>query len=109
MLHTIYDTLRQTTSPRVRRHVKNLPGFHLVASRSFDTDLYSKPYYNDVERLEQASIQTIADWIVTYLKPTSCIDVGCGPAHLSKQLTSLGIDVLGVDISKQACALAAKK
>ena len=98
----LYDRLRVLSPYWLRRWFKNRSWFTPVSRRLFGTDVYSRSYFRDVERLENASVEHIADWIVLALGPARAIDVGCGPGHLMAALKRRGVDPFGVDVSAAA-------
>jgi SAM-dependent methyltransferase len=73
-----------------------------VARTCIGNGVYSASYYDDVERLEGDSVEHLAEWIVTTFMPDRIIDVGCGPGHLMSSLSKRGVDVFGVDISRES-------
>lgn len=102
MLENLYDSLRDRTPPKLRRWIKNQPWFVPVTKAAIGTGVYSKSYYRDVERMEAASVRTMAHWIAENLKPSRVIDVGCGPGHFMQALEAVGIACVGVDVAKTA-------
>ncbi len=105
----IYDKLRRISSYRVRYWFKSQPWFSKLAQWLFGNEVYSKSYYQDVERLEKESVAVLADWIVTALNPGRIIDVGCGPGHLMQALHQRNVDVFGVDVSSASLAIVHEK
>jgi len=87
-----------------------------------DDGFYDREYYtgkkgeNKIDYVESfigRLINRIANYyrakmIKIFLKPKSCLDVGCGTGALVKQMRELGIDAYGVEISKDALNLAHK-
>jgi SAM-dependent methyltransferase len=65
-------------------------------------EVYSASYYDDVERLEGESVEHLAEWIQKTFRPNRIIDVGCGPGHLMLALARRGVNVFGVDISRES-------
>jgi SAM-dependent methyltransferase len=100
----IYDQLRICTPYKYRVWFKRQQWFVPLARLLFGYDAYSRSYCADVERLENESVEHIADWIVENIAPRSVIDVGCGPGHMMEALNQRGVAVYGVDISKAALA-----
>ncbi len=98
----VYDVLRRLTPRRLRGWLKRRRWFMPLLAATVGEQAYSKSYYEDVERLERESVQWMAEWITRYLRPSSVIDVGCGPGHLMAALASRGVRVYGVDISSAA-------
>jgi SAM-dependent methyltransferase len=103
----LYDGLRILSPPWLRRWVKNRAWFTPLSRRLFGSEVYSRSYFRDIERLEGSSVEHMAEWIAARLRPRSAIDVGCGPGHLMAALKRQGVDVFGVDLS--AAALAATR
>jgi SAM-dependent methyltransferase len=95
----IWDTLRAALPYRARRWVKEQKWFLPVSRRVFGNTVYSKTYFQDIERIEGASTQHVGQWIVDHLRPRRAIDVGCGPGLLLDALHTRGVQVFGVDIS----------
>ena len=98
----VYDRLRILTPPQTRTWIKNHSWFVPVSKIVFGNAVYSRSYYDDVERLENVSVVHLADWIRRNLAPSSIIDVGCGPGHLMAELNKWNVKVFGVDISPAA-------
>jgi SAM-dependent methyltransferase len=100
----IYDRLRVFSPPWLRRWVKNRSWFVPLSRRMFGSEVYSRSYFQDIERLEAGSVVHMAGWVMSELRPPPrrVIDVGCGPGHLMAALRERGADVFGVDISREA-------
>lgn len=98
----LYDWLRRNTSAQARGWFKRQKWFMPLTQVLFSTDVYSKSYFEDVERLEKASIIHIASWIKDNINPKTIIDIGCGPGHMMEAFHRLGIRVYGIDISDSA-------
>src|SRR3954465_15501801 len=100
----IYDRLRVFSPYWLRRWVKGRGWFVPLSQRLFGSEVYSRSYFQDIERLEAESVRHIAAWVMSGLQPPPrrVIDVGCGPGHLMAALRDLGTDVFGVDISRAA-------
>jgi SAM-dependent methyltransferase len=96
----IYDQMRRRTSPQLRLWLKNQGWFTPLLPLIFGSTIYSESYYDQIERFEAASVSVIAKWINENLKPTSVIDVGCGPGHFLSALRNHEIRVLGIDYSE---------
>jgi cyclopropane fatty-acyl-phospholipid synthase-like methyltransferase len=96
----IYDQIRRRTTPRMRRLLKTQGWLMPLLSRLFGSEIYSKSYYDQIEQAELGSVEAIAEWISDCLKPSTVIDVGCGPGHLMSALHRRGVRVLGLDYSK---------
>lgn len=101
-----WDVLRRATPPALRRTLKNRRWFTPLASILFGNAVYSRGYYQDIERLEAQSAPRIAEWIASNLAPRSIIDVGCGSGLLMDALRQHGIDVRGVDRSPEGARCA---
>lgn len=99
-----YDVMRRLASPGVRRWIKNQAWFVPVSKRLFGSEVYSDSYFRDIERIEAASVETIAAWIVDRIGPGRAIDIGCGPGHMMKALVDRGVDMVGVDIAEAGLA-----
>jgi 2-polyprenyl-3-methyl-5-hydroxy-6-metoxy-1,4-benzoquinol methylase len=97
------------TPPVLRRWFKERSWFYPVTKRVFGNTVYSKSYYEDVERLEGTSIEHLADWISTNLRAKTVVDIGCGPGHLMDALRRRGAEVFGVDVATAALSAARKK
>lgn len=98
----VYDIVRRSSPIWLRRWVKSQKWFVPLAKRWLGHDVYSRSYYDDVERLETESVEHIAEWIRTTFRPGRIIDVGCGPGHLMSALSRRGTEVFGVDISRES-------
>lgn len=98
----LWDMLRRASPPGLRRWIKNRKWFIPVSERLFGNSVYSRSYYDDLERIEADSAQAIAHWIVEHLSPTRALDVGCGSGLLMNELYARGVMVHGVDLSPQA-------
>ena len=100
----IYDRLRVFSPYWLRRWVKNRSWFVPLSQRLFGSEVYSRSYFQDIERLEAGSVGHMAGWILSELRPPPrrVIDVGCGPGHLMAALRDRGAEVFGVDISGAA-------
>jgi len=105
----IYDLMRRSTDYRTRQWFKRQWWFTPIAKRVFGNGVYSRSYYDDVERIEADSVLHIAAWISKNLAPSRVIDVGCGPGHMMAALATHDIDVFGVDISDAAIERVKKK
>lgn len=105
----IWDNLRAALPYKARRWFKEQKWFLPVSKRVFGNTVYSKTYFADIERLEGATTQHIAQWIVDHLRPKKAIDVGCGPGLLLKALHDRGVEVFGVDISTASLEIVAAK
>ena len=105
----VYDGLRRASPYWLRRWFKNRSWFTPLSQRVFGAEVYSRSYFQDIERLEGPSVEHIADWIADRLRPARAIDVGCGPGHLMAALRRRGVDVFGVDISTEALKATAAK
>lgn len=102
MLRTrAWDVLRRATPPAWRRRLKQHTWFTPVTARLFGHAVYSRSYYDDIERLEAESAPRIAAWIAEHLAPRTAIDVGCGSGLLMDALRRRGIDVHGIDASTE--------
>lgn len=106
---TVWDVLRRVTPVRLRGKIKAYPWFTPVTKALFGNEAYSTSYYEDVERIERASVEHIAIWIVENLKPRRILDVGCGPGHLMAALHRHRVEVFGVDLSRAALTKVAEK
>jgi cyclopropane fatty-acyl-phospholipid synthase-like methyltransferase len=72
-------------------------------------DLYAKiEEYLDFEEEVKYLHNTIKS-LVLEKKPDTHIDIGCGQGEFSKDLNSLGIKTLGVDLSKKQIQIATSK
>lgn len=98
----VYDRLRLLSSRRLRRWIKSQPWFVPVSRVMFGSDVYSDSYYGELERLENPSVQIIAEWVVQHLGPRRAIDVGCGSGNLMAALSQRHVEVFGVDIAEAA-------
>lgn len=98
----IYDRLRLLSNPSVRKWFKSQWWFVPLSRVLFGNAVYSDSYNADIERIEKESVEHIADWIVSEIRPKRIIDVGCGPGHLMAALHRRGVEVYGVDISDAA-------
>jgi SAM-dependent methyltransferase len=96
----VYDQVRRWTTPRMRYYIKQQGWIMPLLLKLFGSEIYSKSYYDQIERAEVGSVDVIAEWICTALAPSTVIDVGCGPGHLLAALHRRGIRVLGIDYSK---------
>jgi SAM-dependent methyltransferase len=100
--HYVWDSLRRVCPGKLRRWIKSRQWFYPVSVIVFGNAVYSKSYYEDVERLENDSAEHIAEWVKSHLGPRRVLDVGCGPGHMMQALTKRAVHVFGVDISPQA-------
>ena len=105
----VYDRLRRLSSRRVRRWIKSSRWFVPVSRVLFGNDVYSESYYAELERLEHASVQIIAQWIVQHLGPHRVIDVGCGSGNLMAALKERKVEAFGVDIAEAALRRCAER
>jgi SAM-dependent methyltransferase len=105
----IYDFLRRHASYKTRKWLRNRSWFAPVTKALFGYSVYCKSYYSDQERMEAASGEVIADWVVKNLNPARVIDVGCGAGVLLQELQKRHVAVLGVDVSEAAGAMAKAK
>jgi SAM-dependent methyltransferase len=105
----VYDAIRRRTTPRMRQIIKSRSWAMPLLVKLFGSDIYSRSYYEQVEQMESASVALIADWIGLALKPTSVVDVGCGPGHLIEALHRHNIRILGLDYSAAAKAQVERK
>lgn len=96
-----WDMLRQATPPAWRRRLKRSAWFAPVTARLFGNAMYSRSYYDDIERLEAESAPRLAAWIAERLAPRTTIDIGCGSGLLMDALRRHGIEVHGVDASAE--------
>jgi SAM-dependent methyltransferase len=106
---SFYDLLRRLCPYRTRQWFKSQAWFEPLLRIAFGNSVYSKSYYEDVERIEAESVRHIADWIVASLAPRRLMDVGCGPGHLSRALADRGVEVVGVDLSDEAIRKTSQK
>lgn len=105
----VYDRLRLLSSRRVRRWIKRQRWYVPVSRAVFGNDVYSESYYAELERLENASVQIIADWIGQELGPRRVLDVGCGSGNLMAALKKRNVVVFGVDIADAALRRCAER
>ncbi|MFO0852022.1 MAG: class I SAM-dependent methyltransferase [Gemmataceae bacterium] len=98
----LWDWMRSGAPYPVRRWLKQRGWFNTVAHALFGTTVYSRSYYDAIERIEGPSVDVIGEWIVGHLRPRRAVDVGCGPGHQMAALASRGVQVYGVDISDAA-------
>ena len=107
----IYDRLRVFSPHWLRRWIKGRSWFVPLSQRLFGSEVYSRSYFRDVERLEAGSVGHMAGWIMSELRPAPrrVIDVGCGPGHLMAALREQGAEVFGVDISREALRASREK
>jgi SAM-dependent methyltransferase len=71
---------------------------HFVAKRISHNILYDSAYFqSDIEDQAVRSAGTIADSILTDLKPSTAIDVGCGTGALLEALQVRGCRVFGLE------------
>ena len=104
-----YDSLRRITTPNLRLWFKMQKWFVPLSKLIFGNTVYSKSYFEDIERLEGQSMDYIADWICEYLKPMRIIDCGCGSGQLMLCLHQRNVDVFGVDVAPAAIKMAQEK
>jgi SAM-dependent methyltransferase len=109
MRSKIYDYLRSRTSRNRRKWFKQQKWFTPVTKLIFGSSVYSAGYYHDVERIERKSVPVIAGWIASRLMPKRVLDVGCGPGHMMVAMAEQGLQVFGIDISKDALSLTRNK
>jgi SAM-dependent methyltransferase len=102
LLHFFWDCLRRVCPGRIRRWIKCQRWFYPVSKAIFGNAVYSRSYFEDVERIESESVEHIAEWIFARFHPQRVLDVGCGPGHFMQALSRRGVKVFGVDISPQA-------
>lgn len=102
MRAAIYDAIRRRTPPGMRQMIKGQNWIMPLVAKTFGSDIYSKSYYDEVERDEANSVKAISEWIVKEIDPKSVVDVGCGPRHLMEALNKRGVKVLGLDYSAAA-------
>jgi SAM-dependent methyltransferase len=93
----------------VRRWIKRQRWYIPVSRALFGNNVYSDSYYAELEELENASVQIIADWIVENLAPHRVIDVGCGSGNLMAALQERNVEVFGVDIATAALQRCAER
>lgn len=105
----LYDVLRRGSNAGVRRWFKQQKWFFPMAQALFGSDVYSKSYYEDVERIERGSVGYIAQWVKRHVKPQRLVDLGCGPGHMMEAFSQQAIEVFGVDISKSALTIVEKR
>jgi SAM-dependent methyltransferase len=105
----IYDRLRLLTTPNVRKWIKSRSWFVPASRTLFGNTVYSDSYNADIERIEQESVEHIAEWIAREIQPKRIIDIGCGPGHLMAALRRRGVETYGVDISQAAMKRVADK
>ena len=105
----LWDFLRRLSPHGLRRWIKEKPWFVPITQLLFGNTVYSRSYYDDIERIEAASVDRIADWIHSRLGAKRALDVGCGPGHLMLALHRRGIEVVGVDLSFEALAKVREK
>ena len=89
---------------------------HLVSSPAIDRvrasyDIVAERYANDlademVARPFERGMLLAFSELVRPLGPGIVGDVGCGPGHIAKHLASLGVQVVGIDISAAMIAQA---
>jgi len=104
-----YDGLRLLSSRHLRRWIKSQRWFVPMSRVLFGNDIYSESYFADLERLENASVEIIADWMVKHLRPGRVIDVGCGSGSLLSVLKRRDVQVFGVDIAAAALRRCAER
>jgi SAM-dependent methyltransferase len=97
------------SSKRARRWIKRQRWFVPMSRVLFGNDVYSESYYAELERLENPSVQIIADWIVRQLAPRRAIDVGCGSGNLMAALQERRVTVFGVDVAEAALRRCAER
>ena len=106
----IYDTIRRHTPPSLKRQaIKSQAWTMPLISRAFGKSIYSRSYYEQIEKSELSSVAVIADWITLTLSPRSVVDVGCGPGHLLAASHRDDVRVLGLDYSDAARECMARK
>jgi SAM-dependent methyltransferase len=105
----VWDRLRRLAPYPVRRWIKRQGWFRPVSARVFGHRVYSRSYYADIDRLEAASVEHIAEWIGAQVRPKRVLDVGCGSGLLMAALHRRGIEVYGVDISREGIALVRRR
>jgi len=102
MLAGLYDFLRRSTGPRTRAWFKRQPWFVPVTRVLFGSDVYSESYFEGMEKSEGPSVEAIAQWVTENLRPSTAVDIGCGPGHLMAALHRRGVRMLGVDLAEAA-------
>lgn len=105
----LWDILRRSSPPGLRRWVKNRSWFIPLSERLFGNAVYSRSYYSDLERIEADSARAIARWIVDQIAPKAALDVGCGSGLLMNELHALGVAAQGVDLSPAAIEMVRAK
>jgi len=102
VLARLYDILRRATGPRTRAWFKRQRWFTPVTRRLFGSGVYSESYFESIEQIEASSVETMAEWIVETLGPSTAIDIGCGPGHMMAALEARGVRTFGIDIADAA-------
>ena len=102
MFEYLYDRIRRITPYRIRAGLKNQCWFNPLLQGLLGSSVYSASYYRDIERIEGASTNDVAEWLIANLQPASVLDVGCGPGHFMDALAKRGIKVMGIDYSRAA-------
>ena len=64
--------------------------------------LFDKELMKRVLDAETVSAKTMVNTLYKKLKPTSVIDIGCGPGHFSNEFKLRNVDITAIDISNDA-------
>jgi trans-aconitate methyltransferase len=100
----VYDALRRNAPPRVRQAIRSQKWAMGLIASIMGSGIYSKSYYTQIEDSEKESALVIGEWIISNIRPSRIVDVGCGPGHLLEVLAK-DCDVLGLDYSEAAKAI----
>jgi len=79
----------------------------IVASYDRVAERYAADYYDELSRkpFDRELLAKFASLIPRH-GPCRIADIGCGPGHVARYLASLGLDVMGVDISQSMIEVA---
>ncbi len=79
----------------------------IVASYDTVAEQYAADYYDELSRkpFDRELLAKFASLIPRH-GPCRIADIGCGPGHVARYLSSLGLDAMGVDISQSMIEVA---